>query len=116
MAPTDAPWPSLFPASVTLALCGLGGLAYCAVVIQRARGQSGYKPVWEDWLWFSILPCGVYAALALAALFLRVANAPALFVIGAAALGLLLIGIHNAWDTVTHLVVGGSHRDQTKAE
>jgi hypothetical protein len=25
--------------------------------------------------------------------------------LGAAALGLLLIGIHNAWDTVTHIVV-----------
>jgi len=30
------------------------------------------------------------------------------FVIGAAALSLLLIGIHNAWDTVTHLVVSGA--------
>jgi hypothetical protein len=28
-----------------------------------------------------------------------------MFLIGAAALGLLLIGIHNAWDTVTHIVV-----------
>jgi hypothetical protein len=26
-------------------------------------------------------------------------------VIGAAALALLLIGIHNAWDTVTHIVL-----------
>jgi hypothetical protein len=29
---------------------------------------------------------------------------PALFVVGAASLLLLFIGIHNAWDTVTHLV------------
>lgn len=29
----------------------------------------------------------------------------AMFLIGAAALGLLLIGIHNAWDSVTHIVV-----------
>jgi hypothetical protein len=28
-----------------------------------------------------------------------------LFVIGGAALALLLVGIHNAWDTVTHIVV-----------
>jgi len=34
---------------------------------------------------------------------------PALFGIGAAVLGLLLIGIHNAWDTVTHIVVTESH-------
>lgn len=112
----SAPWPSLSPVSGTLTLCGLGGLAYGAIVLRRARGQSGYRPVWEDWLWFTILPGGVYAALALGALFLRVATAPASFVIAGASLGLLLIGIHNAWDTVTHLVVGGSPPGETKAE
>jgi hypothetical protein len=30
---------------------------------------------------------------------------PALFVIGATALLLLFIGIHNAWDTVTYVAV-----------
>ena len=39
------------------------------------------------------------------ALFLRTISLVAMFLIGAAALGLLLIGIHNAWDTVTHIVV-----------
>jgi hypothetical protein len=29
---------------------------------------------------------------------------PALFLVGAATLLLLLVGIHNAWDTVMHLV------------
>jgi hypothetical protein len=32
----------------------------------------------------------------------------ALFVVAGATLGLLLVGIHNAWDTVTHIVVQGS--------
>ncbi len=112
----SAPWPSLFPISVALALYGLGGLAYGAITLRRARRQSDYEPVWEDWLWFTILPSGAYAALALGALLLRAATATALFAIGAAALGLLLIGIHNAWDTVTHLVVSGAHHDQTKTE
>jgi hypothetical protein len=40
----------------------------------------------------------------------------ALFVIAAAALALLLIGIHNAWDTVTHLVTSGSLGDDTKTD
>jgi hypothetical protein len=40
----------------------------------------------------------------------------ALFVVGAAALGLLLIGIHNAWDTVTYIVVSGSDAATTKTE
>jgi hypothetical protein len=39
-----------------------------------------------------------------------------LFAIGAAALGLLLIGIRNAWDTVTHIVVSGSDDGTTKTE
>ncbi len=109
----SAPWPSLFPTSVALAMCGLGGLAYGAIVIHRARRQTDYRPVWEDWLWYATFPCGVYAALTLAALFLRTTTQLAMFVIGAAALGLLLIGIHNAWDSVTHIVVGGGHQDTT---
>jgi hypothetical protein len=112
----SVPWPSLLPASIALALCGVGGLVYGAIVIRRAHRQSGYKPVWEDWLWFTILPCVVYAALTLAALLLRVATGFAMFVTGASALSLLLIGIHNAWDTVTHLVTGGFHHDPSKAE
>jgi hypothetical protein len=37
-----------------------------------------------------------------------------LFMIGAAALGLLLIGIHNAWDTVTHIVLSNSDGNRRK--
>ena len=40
----------------------------------------------------------------------------ALFVVGGAVLGLLLIGIHNAWDTVTHVVVADARGDATKKE
>ncbi len=112
----SAPWPSLFPASVALAVCGLGGLAYGALVFRRARRQSGYEPVWEDWLWFTILPGAAYLALAVAALLLRAAPRPALYVVGASALGLLLIGIHNAWDTVTHIVVSRSPGDGPREE
>jgi hypothetical protein len=101
----SVPWPSLFPTSIALAMCGLGGLAYGAIVIRRARRQTYYQPEWGDWLWYALVPCSVYATLTMAALFLRTTNLPALFVIGAAALGLLLTGIHNAWDTVTHIVV-----------
>jgi hypothetical protein len=112
----SVPSPSLFPTSVALAACGLGGLAYSAMVIRRARRQAGYKPVWEDWLWHAILPCKAYALLTLAALFLRAITELALFVVGGAALGLLLIAIHNAWDTVTYIVVTSSRGDATKAQ
>lgn len=107
----SAPWRSLVPTSVALVLCGVGGIAYGAIVMRRARRQTYYEPVWQDWLWYAVLPCSAYAALALAAAVLRTNTQPALFVIGAAALGLLLIGIHNAWDTVTHIVVRDARDD-----
>jgi hypothetical protein len=103
----SAPWPSILPVSVALALTGLGGLMYGATVIRRAHRQTTYAPVWQDWIWYAIVPCGLYAALALAAPFLRTTQVP-LFVVAGTALGLLLLGIRNAWDTVTHLVVQGS--------
>jgi len=104
----SAPWPSLFPASLALALCGLAGLGYGALVIRRTRRQTTYGPVWQDWLWYGVLPSSLYAALALAALLRRTTVQLALFIVAGAALGLLLVGIHNAWDTVTHVVVQGS--------
>ncbi len=109
----SAPWRSFFPASMALVICGLGGLAYGGTVIYLARRQTFYQPVWEDWLWHALLPCSAYAALALAAVFLHTTTQLAEFVIGTAALGLLFIGIHNAWDSVTHIVFAGSH-DETK--
>lgn len=101
----SAPWPSLASLSVALEIFGLGGLAYAAIVFRRARRQTSYEPVWQDWLWHTVLPCVSYAALAVMAARLPRTPQPALFVIGAAALGLLLIGIRNAWDTVTYIVV-----------
>ena len=111
-----APWPSLLGASITLTLCGLGGLGYATIVMHRARRQTDYKPVWEDWVWYAVLPYSAYVALALAALILSPATQVAVFVIGGAALALLLIGIHNAWDTVTYVVVDSVHRDASKKE
>src|SRR5512142_2445546 len=41
----SAPWESLHSASIALALCGLGGLVYSALIIRRARRQTAYTPV-----------------------------------------------------------------------
>lgn len=112
----SVPWPSLFPASVALALCGFCGFAYGIVVIGRTRRQTYYKPERADWIWYALLPCSVYAALALAALFLRESTVTAMLVIGAAALSLLLVAVHNAWDTVTHIVVVSMRDAETKTD
>jgi len=112
----SAPWPSLVALSTALGICGLGGLTYGAIVVRRALRQTDYEPVWQDWLWFTALPNVCYAALTATAILLRTNSQIALFVIGAVALGLLFIGIHNAWDTVTHIVISRSDDDTMKTE
>jgi hypothetical protein len=101
----SAPWHSLPPISVAIAACGITGLTYAAVVVRRARRQTYYQPVWQDWLWHGLLPVTLYGALTLGGAYLRANTRAASYIIGAATLGLLLVGIHNAWDTVTHMIV-----------
>lgn len=101
----SAPWRSLVAPSVALLTCGLAGLAYCAIVVGRARRQKDYELVREDWFWYVVMPSAAYATLTVTAGLLRVDPPLALDGIAAAALGLLFIGIHNAWDSVTHIVV-----------
>jgi uncharacterized membrane protein len=66
--------------------------------------QAAYKPVFEDWLFHVLLPLTAYSMLAAAAFAAGSHLRAALFGIGAAALLLLFIGIHNAWDAVTYHV------------
>jgi hypothetical protein len=67
--------------------------------------QSGYKPVLEDWVWHLFLPMAAYAMLFVGAAGLSHEQRWAFFLIGAVMLLLLSIGIHNAWDTVTYMVL-----------
>jgi hypothetical protein len=112
----SAPWPSFVGASFALAVCGLCGVGYSAIAVRRARRQTHYTPVSEDWFWYAIIPASIYAALTLAALMVRTTTEVSLFVIAAAALGLLLIGIRNAWDMVTYIVVASDQSDASKSE
>jgi hypothetical protein len=68
--------------------------------------------VFEDWLWHTMLPFLAYAGLFLAGAMLGPASADALFVIGGATLLLVFIGIHNAWDTVTFMMMDQAARTQ----
>jgi hypothetical protein len=102
----SAPWHGYSGAATALTVCGLSGMVYGVIVVRRALRQSAYKPVMEDWLWHAVLPLLAYSVLRLSALSLGRYPTPALFAIGATALLLLFIGIHNAWDTVTYIAVG----------
>ncbi len=100
----SAPWQALWPAGLLLGLAGLGGVTYIVIVLRRAhRLQTAYQPVLEDWFWYTILPLVSYTALIGAALVLPGNPVLALFVIAAATVLLLFIGIHNAWDIVTYV-------------
>ncbi len=101
----SAPWQVLWNAGILLGFCGLGGVGYAIIVTRRAFRQTEYEPVLEDWLWHVIFPFVCYTALVAAAILLESVATVALFIIGAVVVMLLFIGIHNAWDSVTYMVI-----------
>ena len=101
----SAPWRQLSNAGMLTALTGLVGAVYSSIVMARARRQTDYRPVLEDWIWHMLLPFAAYLALGLAGLRLAAHPSESLFVIAAATLLLVFIGIHNAWDTVTYIAL-----------
>ena len=84
-------------------ISALAALAYTIQVVIHARHQTGYQPVFEDWLWHAILPLTAYASLLIAGVCVFWRPISALYVVAAAALLLLYIGIHNAWDTAIYI-------------
>jgi hypothetical protein len=101
----SAPWHALAGAALALGACAVFGMGYVLLVTRRATRQTGYKPVFEDWLWHTILPFPAYLTMLIAALEFVRHPETALFAVAAAVLLLLFVGIHNAWDTVTFLTV-----------
>ena len=96
----SAPWHEVANAAVFCALLGVSGIIYEIVVMQRMRTQTVYKPVFEDWVFHAHLPLAAYSILAASGYTSRVHAERSLFGVAAAALLLLLIGIHNTWDAV----------------
>ena len=101
----SAPWVRLSSAGIAIGACGVAGFAYAVTVTRQLRRQTSYAPVLEDWIWHGALPVAAYIALVAAAAVIRSQTGPSLFTIGAAALLLLFIGIHNAWDAVTYIAL-----------
>ena len=100
-----APWPRMLGVRFALGIFGASGVVYMWVVMRRQHRQTGYEPVLEDWLFHTVLPFAAYAGILAAAAGLPWRQTPLLFVIGGAAALLMFVGIHNAWDTVTYIVV-----------
>ncbi len=108
----SAPWSSLVYAGVAITACGVLGVGYSVLVLSRTLRQRLYQPVLEDWVWHIILPLVAYAVLFVAGAVLGRGEELGLFVIAAATLLLVFIGIHNAWDTVTYLMLQRSEGGQ----
>ena len=106
----SAPWHALTTAAIAVGICGVGGLGYTMVVMRRARRQTTYKPVLEDWLFHSAFPLAAYGAITIAAIRLPGDAEHSLFTVAGSVLALVLIGIHNAWDTVTYLAIQQQER------
>jgi hypothetical protein len=100
----SAPWKGIGMVAVLWGLVGLFGVVYAVIVVRRLRRQTAYQPVFEDWLFHVLLPFASYATLAVSAWLAYTDPHPALFLVGSAALLLLFVGIHNAWDAVTYHV------------
>lgn len=100
----SAPWKVLWHAGLLLDLCGVAGLAYTAVVARRIV-RAEYDPVLEDWTWHMAFPLIAYVAITAAGILLPGNADPALFLAAAATMLMLYIGIHNAWDNVTFIVL-----------
>ena len=112
----SAPWQALWQAGVLLGLVGLGGATYVIIVLRRVRRQIDYQPVLEDWLFHTVLPLVSYSTLVIAGILLPGQPAQALFIIAAATLLLLFVGIHNAWDNVTFIAIDLSQRENKPQE
>ncbi len=111
----SAPWYSVTPVRIIWGVLGLIGVVYTIIVVRRMRMQTAYAPEFEDWLFNVVLPLAAYAMLSGSAYGAGSHVRPALFVVGAAILLLLFIGVHNAWDAVTyHVYVSKREHKETE--
>jgi hypothetical protein len=98
------PWHGTMMVAILWGLAGVAGLLYSVSTTLTMRRQSVYKPEFEDWLFHAALPIAAYAVIlasAVAGLWLVEVS---LYCVALAIVMLLVIGIHNAWDSVTYHV------------
>jgi hypothetical protein len=92
--------------AAVVGLCALLGLTYSLVTTMRIFAiQDLDLPDWEDKIFYGILPAIVYLSLAGAAAAVWFAPMMAALSIAIVMLAILLVGIRNAWDLATYLVI-----------
>ena len=106
------PWHSVLPVAVLVGLAGIAGVIYSALNARIMR-HAAYRPQFEDWVFHAILPLLAYALMAISsALGLARLHEAGMYGIAGATTLLLIVGIHNAWDTVTYHVFNRHEPDQ----
>jgi hypothetical protein len=103
-AVASAPWPEIFYPTVLLVLIGIYGLIYSIITIRRVWLQKVYKPLLYDWFFYTILPIVIYLVIVISAFAILIYTELALFFIAGSAVSLLLVAIHNTWDSATYNV------------
>jgi hypothetical protein len=99
----DLPTPAI---AAVVAICALSGFAYSFVTTMRIFAIRDLDlPDWDDKVFYGILPTIVYLALACAAAAVWFAPTMAALSIALVMLAILLVGIRNAWDLATFLVI-----------
>ncbi|HEY6843464.1 MAG TPA: SgcJ/EcaC family oxidoreductase [Thermoanaerobaculia bacterium] len=91
----------------TLIAAGAAGIGFALLVIRRTLHQKSYTPEFEDWAWHAVLPTIAYVTLFVSSLFVVADTDGALVGVASAALVLLFIGIHNAWDAAVWMTTAG---------
>ena len=111
-----APWEKVDIAAALWGVMGAAGVIYAGVIARRMQQQDAYKPMFEDWVFHLWLPAMAYATLVVSAFEARSDPRTSLFAIGGASLLLLLVGIHNAWDSVSYHVFVNLKNEAEKEE
>jgi hypothetical protein len=99
-----APWHSITPISIIWGATGAIGFVYQCVVVRRLRRQAAYRPGFEDWLFYVVLPFAPYLLLMATPFVAQAHEREAAFAVGAAIVLILFAGIHNSWDSISYQV------------
>ncbi|HEV8332559.1 MAG TPA: hypothetical protein VGQ22_14125 [Steroidobacteraceae bacterium] len=113
----SAPWHEHIGVQIALGVSAIVGFVWSLLVWRGTRGkQLNYQMVLEDWVWHVALPLIAYGAVLATAIIFARNTELGLFMVGGASTLLVFIGIHNAWDTVTHLTLQRLRREQEKPD
>ena len=112
----SAPWQSYTSLGIVLGLSGLGMVSYLIIVLRRMQSVPHYQSTLEDWSWYLILPLLASVLLIVAAFMLLRNPSLAMYIVGAAMMLLLLVGIRNSWDNVTFLAIERAHSERQEQQ